>query len=194
MPKPSRRGSASGAQGKAKSWESLSASLDKKWEGAVEGAGGPPEIADGVYSARLTGATCGVIAARDSRSADVPWVSMNWVILDGPDAGKRPRSFFRLVNAHDPENNIGMEQFVRQLTYLGYEVNDLKFSEIPSLCKDLSDPKEGQPTANIRVRNREGDDGAVYQDVFVTRSGAAGADAEPEPSPVKQPPKRSRRK
>lgn len=142
---------------------------------------GPPEIDDGVYSARLQSVTCGTYEKNNEK---IPYIAFNYSIAGGPFNGKTPSEFVRLTNEKSVQRVLG------DLQTLDYDTKDMSTGDLQRVATELSDRDSGRPFVQIKVKNTYGQkqaDGTVphYQNVYLNKlidESDIPSDDEPSPS------------
>lgn len=170
--KPGKAGS-NGEAGKAPGFET---GVSKTWKKARETTGDSgfqqPTIADGTYVARIKSVTSGVFKAkpaakgRDGKmkpaTPATTWVIIKMVIqTEGEFQGLQPFRRDTLNGATEEEATANIERFCKTLQALDYDTSELEPSDIPGLCKELT---EAQPLVQITVKNKD-----QYLNVYINK-------------------------
>lgn len=161
---PAAKGPKGAVAGKASGWDVAAKAFASKWQKAREAQDKSnfdvPDIDDGTYFAQATGAKCGFTKKQ------VPWVSIQFVLMAGDFEGLAPSKFCRLINPDDPDDDRGMEYFAKTIRHLGYDATELTLADMPDLCEAITKDK---PYCQIAVKNTIGKDGSRYQECYVNK-------------------------
>ena len=145
-----------GGKGKGPSWDDAVKANAANWKkGRAEkdtGGGGIPDVPDGTYVAKLTGADLKVFDAKPAKGkqpakAAQPYIKLKFTILRGDSKGLVP-SLLLTPFASPEQAAFSAKQFQR----LGYETENVEPGELKALVAELI---KTAPTVKIQVTNSE---------------------------------------
>lgn len=169
------------AKGDDLDFNAIAAELEGSWEQsrAKEPASpmmGPPDVPDGDYLVRLTGARVG--RYRSGNRKGTGYLRFRYTILAGEYAGEVLSSSDDLSNREvGTQGNTALDMLSERLQRMGVATKKLSIKNLPDLCEWLLDPAknpDAKPCYRVAVRNNyvESDKGETlrFQNVYINET------------------------